>query len=456
MEKIVIIGGTAAGAKVAAKTRRLMPDAQIDVYTSDTHVSYSACGLPFFIEGNFEDYEMLLVRSPEEFEADNIHIHLLNKVTKIIPEKNQVVILDMEKNEEKVVDYDKLVISTGAYPIIPPIKNVDLKNVFTLRTIEDGINIKEKALKSKHATIVGGGYIGVELLEAFVKLGLKVTVVEFAPRIMPVFDDDMSDIIKEHILNRDSEHIGIINSDAVVELVGEDEVKGVKTKNGLEFETDFVVLAAGVKPNVQIAVDAGVELGPTGAIKVNKKMQTNIENIYACGDCAEKIHIVSKTPVWVPLGSTASKEGRCAAINLSGQREDFDGVLGSAVTRYFGFTMSITGLTEKQAKELGYEPISVVVTKLDRVGYMPEAKNITVKLISDKKTRKLLGAQAVGCGDADKRVNTVATGLLMGITVDDFFDDDLTYAPPYSPTIDPLLTAAQKLIEKLGPVNGEK
>ena len=449
MEKIVILGGVAAGPKAAAKIRRLNPQAQIDVYTEDTNISYSACGLPFYIEGNFDDYKMLLARSPEEFEQQNVHIHLLQRAIKILPDKRQVVILNLETNEEFNVNYDKLIITIGAKPIIPPIQNINLKNVFTLRTMEDGINIKEKALKSKHATIVGGGYIGIEVLEAFVKQGLRVTMVEFAPKIMSIFDDDMSDLIKEHILKRDSHKIEIINSDAVVELVGKNNVTEVKTKNGLEFETDLVLIATGVRPNVQIAADSGIELGVTGAIKVDKHMQTNIKDIYAAGDCAEKTHIVSKTPVWVPLGSTASKEGRCAALNACGEKDDFEGILGSAVTRYFGFTMSMTGLTEKQALKLGYEPVSVKVTKKDKVGYMPEAKNITIKLIADKKSRKLLGAQAIGCGDADKRVNTVGTGLLSGITVDDFFNSDITYAPPYSPSIDPLLNAAQNLIEKL-------
>lgn len=449
MEKIVILGGVAAGPKAAAKIRRLNPQAQIDIYTEDTHISYSACGLPFFIEGNFDDYNMLLARTPEEFEEQNIHIHLLHRAIKILPDKKQVVILNLETNEEFNIDYDKLVIAIGAKPIIPPIENIKLKNVFTLRTMEDGINIKEKALKSKHATIVGGGYIGIEVLEAFVKQGLKVTLVEFAPHIMSIFDEDMSDLIKEHILKRDSYKIKIINSDAVVKLIGEDEVKGVKTKNGLEFETDLVLIATGVRPNIQIANEAGIELGTTGAIKVNKQMQTNIKDIYAAGDCVEKTHIVSKTPVWVPLGSTANKEGRCAAINICNEKDEFEGILGSAVTRYFGFTMSMTGLTEKQALKLGYEPISVKITKKDKVGYMPEAKNITIKLIADKKSRKLLGAQAIGCGDADKRVNTVATGLLSGITADDFFNSDITYAPPYSPSIDPLINATQNLIEKL-------
>ncbi len=449
MEKIVIIGGVAAGTKAAAKSRRLKPDAHIDIYTDDTNVSYSACGLPYFIEGNFEDLDMLFARSIEEFEQDNIHIHLQNRCTKILPDKKQVIIFDLAKNKEFTVDYDKLVIATGAKPIIPPIKNVNLKNVFTLRTVEDGFAIREAAMKYKHATIVGGGYIGIELLEAFVKRGLKITMIEFAPKIMSIFDDDISEIIKGHILERNSEKVEIITSDAVTELLGQEEVTAVKTKNGLTFGTDFVIIATGVRPNVDIAVDAGIELGETGAIKVDKKMQTNIKDIYAAGDCVEKTHLVSKTPVWVPLGSTANKEGRVAALNICGQNEDFDGILGSAVTRYFGFTMSITGLTEKQALKLGYEPISTTVTKLDKVGYMPQAKNITIKLIADKNSRVLLGAQAIGCGDADKRVNTVATALIQPMTLDDFYSNDITYAPPYSPSIDPLLTATEKLIEKL-------
>lgn len=449
MEKIVIIGGVAAGTKAAAKSRRLKPDAQIDIYTDDTHVSYSACGLPFFIEGNFDDPDMLIARTVEEFEAENIHIHLQNRVTKILPDKKQILVLDKVKNQEFSVEYDKLVIATGAKPFIPPIINYDLKNVFTLRYMEDGIAIKEKVLQSKNAVIVGGGYIGIELLEAFVKQGLKVKMIEFAPRIMSIFDDDISDIIKSHILKRDSECVEIINSDSVVEFLGEDSVTGVKTKNGLQFDADLVIVATGVKPNVELAVDAGIELGVTGAIKVNNRMQTNIADIYAAGDCIENIHMVSKTPVWVPLGSTANKEGRCAAINLCGGDDTFDGVLGSAVTRYFGFTMSITGLTEKQALKLGFEPVSVTITKFDKVGYMPEAKNITIKLIADKKTRRLLGAQGIGCGDSDKRINTVATGLINPMTADDFFSSDMTYAPPYSPSIDPLLTAAENLIKKL-------
>lgn len=449
MEKFVIIGGIAAGAKAAAKIKRLKPEAQVDVYTEDTHVSYSACGLPFFIEGNFNDVNMLIARTPEEFEENGINIHLLNKATKILPDNKQIEAFDIQKNKKNTVSYDKLLISTGARPFIPPIKNYNLKNVFALRTLEDGIAIKDKVLQSKKAVIVGGGYIGIELLEAFVKQKLEVTMIEFSQHIMPIFDIEISELIKNHILEKDGKQVTIINSDSAVEFIGEDEVRGVKTQNGLEFEADLVVIATGVLPNVEIAKEAGIELGETGTIRVNKNMQTNITDIYAAGDCAEKTHIVSKTPIWIPLGSTANKEGRCAALNMCGEQDNFDGVLGSAVTRYFGLTMSTTGLSERQAEKLGFEPVSVTVTKLDKVGYMPQAKNITIKIIADRKTRKLLGAQAIGCGDADKRINTFATGLICPMTIDDFFSNDLTYAPPYSPSIDPLLTAAQKLIEKL-------
>ncbi len=449
MTKIVIIGGVAAGTKAAAKSRKLIPDSEIDIYTEDTNVSYSACGLPFFIEGNFDDESMLIARTVDEFENDQIHIHLQNKVIKILPDNKKILVQNILNDNEFYVNYDKLVVATGAKPFIPPIDNLNLKNVFTLRTLEDGINIKQKVLNSQKAVIIGGGYIGIELLEAFVKQGLNVTLIEFLPTIMPIFDDDISALIKNHILDKDRDKVQIINSDSVVELIGENEVTGVRTKNGLKFDADIVIIATGVKPNIELAVDAGIKLGETGAIKVNKKMQTNIENIYAAGDCVEKNHMVSNTPVWVPLGSTANKEGRTAAINLCGQEDFFDGILGSAVTRYFGFTMSITGLTVKQALSLGYEPVFETVTKLDKVGYLPEAKNITIKLIADKNSKKLLGAQAIGCGDADKRVNTVASSLVCSMSVEDFLSTDLTYAPPYSPSIDPLLTAAEKLLEKL-------
>ena len=450
--KIIILGGVAAGAKAAAKARRLLPDANIDLYTDDTHISYSACGLPYFIEGNFEDYRLLLVRSPEEFEKKNVHIHLKNRAVKIIPEAKQVLIQDLESQRANLVEYDKLIIATGARPLIPKIKNVSLPNVFTLRKIEDGIAIKEKLLKSQHGTIVGGGYIGIELLEALVKQNLKATLVEYSPHIMPIFDEDMSQLIENQLSSINNGRFEIVTSEIVTEFSGDiNGVHTVKTGSGREFNTDFVILCTGVKPNVEIAKDAGIELGITGAIRVNEKMETSIPDIYACGDCVEENLVISNTKIWLPLGSNANKEGRTAAINACGGEDKFLGVLGSAVTRCLNLTMSMTGLTEKKALALGYNPITATVTKNDKVGYMPDVNNITLKLITDYNTGKLLGAQAIGAGDADKRINALAAALLAGMTVEEFYNNDLTYAPPFSPTIDPLLNAAQILMSKVKP-----
>lgn len=448
--KIVILGGVAAGAKAAAKARRELPEAEINLYTDDTHISYSACGLPYYIEGNFEDYQLLLVRSPEDFEEKNIHIHLRNRAVKIIPESKQVLIQDLNTQRAFLVDYDKLIIAIGARPVIPRIKNVNLPNVFTLRKIEDGIAIKEKALKSKHATIIGAGYIGMEILEALVRQNLFVTVIEYAQSVMTIFDEDMSKLIEDQLNSINDGRFEILTSEIVTELSGDaDGVKSVRTGTGKEFETDFVVLCAGVTPNVEIAKDAGIDLGITGAIKVNDKMETSIPDIYACGDCVEEHLVVSDTKIWMPLGSNANKEGRTAAINACGGEDRFHGVLGSSVTRCLNLTMSMTGLTEKKALSLGYTPVSVTVTKNDKVGYMPNVNNITLKLVADYDTGLILGAQAVGSGDADKRINSLTAALLSKMTVNEFYKNDLTYAPPYSPTIDPLLNAAQILMGKI-------
>lgn len=448
--KIVIVGGVAAGAKAAAKSRRLLPDAEIDIYTQDTHVSYSACGLPYYIEGNFEDYKTLLVRTSEEFALSGINVHLRHKITKIIPQTKQILVENLETPECFLVRYDKLILATGARPFIPNIKHVALNNVFTLRTIEDGIAIREKVESSKNAVIIGGGYIGIELLEACVKQGLYTTLIERNPTIMPMFDSDISELIKNQLMSINDGKFEIITSDSVTEMVGDNSgVTSVKTASGKEIETNLVILCAGVVPNVEVAIDAGISLGETGAIKVTPKMETNISDIYACGDCVEEIHLISNTPVWVPLGSNANKEGRCAAMNACGFEDEFPGVLASAVTRCMKLTMSMTGLTETQAKKLGYETVSATVTKYDKVGYMPDANNITLKLVADKKTKRLIGGQGIGAGDADKRINTLATALIAKLTVDEFYNNDLTYSPPFSPTIDPLLNAAQILISKL-------
>jgi len=448
--KIVILGGVAAGAKAAAKARRLLPDAQIDIYTDDTHVSYSSCGLPYYIAGNFEDYEMLLVRSPEAFEQSRIHVHLLNRAIKILPDSKQVLVYEMTDKQTFLVDYDKLIIAVGARPFIPTIPNINLKNIFTLRKIEDGIAIKEKALQSKHATIVGGGFIGLELLEAFIDQNLKVTLIEYSPFIMPMFDEDISILIKEQLISINDGRFEILTSELVSEFIGDEcGVKIVKTASGRDIETDLVILATGAVPNVEIARDAGIAIGETGAIRVNEKMETNIPDIYACGDCVEEYFIMTGTKIWMPLGAVANKEGRCAAMNACGFEDIFAGVLGSAVARSMYLTMSMTGLTEKKAAMAGFNPVSSIVTKNDKVGYMPNVNNITLKIVADLDTGLLLGGQAIGVGDADKRINILASALVGKLTVEEFLKNDLTYAPPFSPTIDPLLNAAEILSSKI-------
>ena len=447
--RIIIAGGVAAGAKTAAKTKRMLPDSEVHIYTKDNYVSYSACGMPYYIAGDFRDWEQLIVRPAEEFEKSGIHIHTRKLVTKILPADKKIMVKNLETEDWQFVDYDKLVIATGAEPFIPDFANTKSKKIYTLRTLDDGIAIKEGMKEAKHITIIGGGYIAIELVEAFVKNKKQVTLVERSPFVLSMLDEDISTLVQDYILAHSDSLVKIINNDTVSEIVGDAPVLDVITQKGYGFETDMVVVASGVKPVVNLAVDAGIKLGTTGAIKVNSRMETNIKDIYACGDCVEKINMISNTPVWIPLGSTANKEGRVCAINVSGGVEDFEGVLGSAVLRYKELNISRTGLTEKEAIKQGFDVVSVLITKRDKAGYMPEVKNITLKLVADKRSHKLLGAQAIGCGDADKRVNTVSIGLLRGITVEELIDADLTYAPPFSTSIDILISAAQILKSKI-------
>ena len=447
--RIIIIGGVAAGAKAAAKSKRLLPDAEVHIYTEEEFVSYSACGLPYYIAGDFEDWHKLIVRTVEEFEKSGVHVHIESQVTKILPADKKIVVRNIRNNSCQFVEYDKLIIATGSKPVIPDIRNKEIKGIYTLRGVEDGIAIRERMMNAQNITIIGGGYISLELVEAFVKNNKNVTLVERAPFILPVFDEDISSLIQSYVLENSNNLVKIINDDTVSEFIGEEDVRGVVTAKGSGFETDMVIIAAGVRPVIDIAQEAGITIGVTGAIKVNSRMQTNIPDIYACGDCAEKVNMISNTPMWVPLGSTANKEGRIAAINACGGVEDFEGILGSAVVRYRGLSMSMSGLTEKEAQKLGFDTVSVVITKRDKAGYMPEVQNVTLKLTADRRSHKVLSAQAIGSTDADKKVNTVSVGLIRGMTVEDLLDVDLTYAPPFSTSIDILISAARILKSKL-------
>ena len=450
--RVVIIGGVAAGPKIMAKLLRTKEfDCEINLYTEEDMISYSACGLPYFIEGLIDSPEKLIVRRPEQFEEQGAHIHLNKRCIKILPDEHKVLIQDTKTDIVQEVEYDKLAITTGARPVLPPIKNLHLKNIFTVRKVQDGIDIRNKMREeqTKKAVIVGGGYIGIEMLEAFYLNGIETHLIEMDNHILSIFDPEISDMIKDEILRMSNGKVKITTSDAVIAFEGDECVKRLITAKGEIIDTDMVIISAGVTPNTEIARAAGIELGVSNAIRVNNRMQTNIKDIYAAGDCTENFHLVSKNYAWIPLGSTANKEGRCAAINIAGQYDAFPGVLGSAVTRYDGFTISLTGLTETEAKKFGFDVISSTMTKKDRAGYMPSAENITIKLVADKRSKKILGAQAIGSGDADKRINTVASAIQADQTVDEFLHLDMTYAPPFSTAVDPLLSAALLINNKI-------
>ena len=449
--KVIIIGAVAAGSKSAARLKRLQPNWEVVIYTMDTNIAYSECGLPYYIAGSFSDVNKLIIRTPENFEKNGIKVFTKHKVVKILPNEKSIIVKNLEQNSEFLTSYDKLIIATGASPRTLQIENSDLENIFTLRTIEDGINIKRVALQSKNAVILGGGFSGIEVLEAFIKQGLKVKLITTDKNIMSNFDAGMSYLIQRHISQKFLDSVKIINEDTIVKFEGQNgKVTHVFTKNGLKIDTDIVFLSIGVRPNTEIAKDAGIELGATGAIKVNSKMETNIKDIYACGDCVEKYHRITNSHCWLPLGSTANKEGRCCATNVAGEISEFEGVLGSAVTTFFDYTMSMTGLTETMAKKYGFNPISATIIKNDKAGYIPTVGTITVKMVADKDNKRILGVQGLGNGDVDKRVNTITTALLSKMTIKEFFNNDITYSPIISTSIDPMLTVTQSLMQKLG------
>lgn len=443
MKKIVIIGGCAAGPKVAAKCRRMNKENEIHLYTNENIVSYSACGLPYYIEGIVPKIENLIIRTPEEFRETGVNVYLDHTCTKIIPDEKAVII-----NNEKI-KYDELVLCTGARAKDIKIEGGHLKNVFKLRTIQDGIAIREKMKTAKSAVIIGGGYIGIEILEALIANNIKVEMLEAGNQILSNFDKDIAKIIQNHIHKKDGDKVVIRENTKVEKIVGKDEFVGIITDSGEVIEADFCIIATGVTPNSEIAHEAGIELGRSGAIRVNNRMQTNIEHIWAAGDCCEKHCLITKVPMYISLGSIANKEGRACAINVSGGDEKFEGILCSFVTRYFDFTISTTGLTEEHALEyskfIDIEPIAATVKKHDRAGYMPNTNEITLKLVADKRTGEVLGAQAVGKGDADKRINIATSAIKSKMTIDELINLDLTYAPSFGTPIDPLLEAAYKL-----------
>ena len=447
---LIIIGGVAAGMKAAAKARRESPTMKITVVTDEHYISYASCGMPYFIGDIIKDSKKLIIREPPYFKNMlNINVLTRHQATAINTKSKQIKVNDLEKGQELIFNYDRLIIATGAQPIVPPLPGISLGNIFTLRTIADVLMIRTLVDSGniKNAVVVGGGLIGLEVAENLILRGIKVTVVELLDQILPPLDKDMALIVQKHLMEKGA---GVITLDGVKSFEGNDSNIVTKVITGkLQIPTDMVILSIGIKPNTRLAQEAGIEIGATRAIKVNERMETNIPGIYAVGDCAETIHLVTGKPVWIALGSTAAKMGRVAAINATGGADTFKGVLGTLIVKIFDLHVGKVGLSEREAIKEGYKIESTIVPALDKAHYYPNAKDIIIKLIADVTTRKLLGAEIIGEGIVDKRIDLVATALTFGATVDQISKLDLAYAPPYAMSMDAIIVAANVLGNKL-------
>jgi NADPH-dependent 2,4-dienoyl-CoA reductase/sulfur reductase-like enzyme/rhodanese-related sulfurtransferase len=449
-QKLVVIGGVASGTKTAAKAIRENPDLDVTVLTEEDYISYAGCGLPYYIGNVIKEKKHLTIMNPEKFKDKDITVLLRTRAEKIIPGQKKVIAKDLVTSEEKEFPYDKLVLATGAKPIVPPIPGIELKNVYTLRSVTDAFKIRDAVEKEgiKKAVVVGGGFIGLEVAENLSLQGVKVTLVELLDQILPNFDKEIALLAEKHLKEKG---IDIFTCEKAVSIEGEDgRVKALLTDKR-KIDADIVLLSIGVKPNTQLAADAGIELGFKGAIKVNENMETNIHDIYAVGDCAENINLVTGKPAWFPMGSTANKMGRVAALNLypKGEKESLKGVLGTTVVKLFDINVAKTGLSERDAKNAGYNIITVIVPAHDRAHYYPGAKNIITKLIVDKATHRLLGAQIIGEGVVDKPIDIAATVITLGGTVEDMAKLDLAYAPPFSSAMSSTIVAANVARNKL-------
>ncbi len=452
--KIVIIGGVAAGPKAASRIIRLHPKAEVTIIEKGEFLSYAGCGLPYYISGAVKTQEELMA-TPIGVVRDSVffqnvkNVKVLNKSTaKHIDRKNKTVTVEGHNGEEFILPYDKLVLATGADPIMPPLPGIKLGNVFKLKGVEDAESIKKMITERKalDIVIIGGGLIGVEVTESLVKCGNRVAIVEMLPHILPMMDPDMSRLVEKHFR---ANGVKVLSGTKVLALEGDGKiVKKVKTDRG-ELPAEMVIVSTGVRPKTELAVDSGIEIGPTRAIKVNEQMRTSDPDIYAIGDCAEKKHIITGKACFIPLGSTANKEGRVAANAICGLEDKFPGVLGSLVCRVFDFNVAKTGLNEKECADNGYEIVISIMPSHDKAHFMPESKIMILKLIADAKTGKLLGAQAVGEGEGDKRVDIAATAISAGMTITQISNLDLCYAPPYAPAMDNIIVAANIIRNKL-------
>ncbi|WP_406072596.1 FAD-dependent oxidoreductase [Micromonospora sp. NBC_01638] len=452
-QRLIVIGGDAAGMSAASQARRRRDRANLEivVFERGHFTSYSACGIPYWISGLVPNPEALIARDPETFRTTfAMDVRMRHEVTAIDLERREVVARDLDGGGEVRERFDDLMYATGAVPVKPPWADTDAGGVFGMQTLDDGAALREWLdgdPKPRRAVVVGGGYIGVEIAEALFERGLSVTLVEATEQPMAKVDGDMAELVADAMRGLG---ITIRTGLRVTGLEQQNgRVSAVVTAEG-PMPADVVVLGLGVRPNAALAEAAGFPIGPTGGIRVDRRMRVpGRPGIWAAGDCVETLHRVSGMPVHVPLGTHANKQGRTAGINIGGGYATFTGVIGTAVTKVCDLEVGRTGLREQEAAEAGFEFVSVVVESTNRAGYYPGARPMTVKLIAERPSGRLLGAQIVGWSEAAKRIDTLAVALWNGMTVDDMTSLDLGYAPPYAPVWDPVLIAARKAVDAL-------
>ena len=445
MEKIVIIGGVAAGATAAAKVRRISPDAEITMLESGPDISFANCGLPYFIGGDIKSRSKLILQSPESFkEQYDVNVYINTRVTAIDREGHQIITTNTENGIQKTFEYTKLILAQGGRPITPTLPGADYDHVFTLWTLEDMDKISSflDGKKPRTAVVVGGGFIGLEMVEALVKRGLKVNVVEMMPHVMAIMEAEIVGFIENEML---SYGVGIHTNTGVTEITH----KAVKLDNGKLLEADMVLLSIGVRPTLQLAKDAGLELGEAGGLLVNPQLQTNDPDIFAAGDMVEIEHRVNGKKVRIPLAGPASRQGRIAAENALGGHHAYKGALGTSIVRVFDAVAGTTGLSLKQARILGIDADAVVVHKEHHTSYYPGAETVTTLLVYDRNTAIILGGQTAGYKGADKRLDIIATATAAKLTIHDIADIDFAYSPPIGTANDAINMAAYTAENKM-------
>ena len=442
-----MIGGVAAGPKAAAKARRCDPEMEIVVYQEEDAISYAGCGLPYYISGLIKERNVLISRTPEKFAQDDILVQKRSRIEYIDIINHTLSGRNLESGKSFVDRFDRLVLATGAQSIKPKIEGLELKNVFYLRSIFDADAILNMigSKEIRNIVIVGGGYIGLEMADSLVRLNKKVTIVELASQILTLFDKDLAEILGRYL---EKKGVQVLTSEGIEALKGDGKVTHVQTKLQI-IPADAVVLSLGIRPQVELARKAGLKIGETGAIWVNQRMETSAEDIYATGDCAETNHLVTGLKVWVPLGSTANKQGRVVGVNVCGGNATFPGVMGTAIFKTFDFNVAKTGLNMKEAEEEGFQPIQAIVRGYDRAHYYPGGKESILKVIGDNKTGRIIGGQAIGEGPSDKFIDILTMALHARMNCQELASVDLAYAPPFSPALSPVIVAANVLLNKL-------